>query len=64
VNPWKSGSSVFNAFEIDPFAYRQFDDPSYSGTRIKFDKDEFAKRVNELYMKNPELVDGYVPVLL
>jgi len=44
---------------LDPFAHRQFDDPSYAGTRISFDKDEFVKIVNEEFAKDGKLADGY-----
>lgn len=41
---------------------RQFDDPKYLGTQIKFDKQEFEKKINEIYQeRNKELVDGYAP---
>lgn len=43
----------------DSFAYRQFDDKSYLGTQIRFDKHEFEKKINEIYRsRNKELVDG------
>lgn len=45
----------------DPFCVRQFDDPKYSGTRIHFDKVEFEKRINEIYLeRDRHLVEGYV----
>lgn len=47
---------------LDPFAYRQFDDKSYLGTQIRFDKHEFEKKINEIYRsRSKELVDGYAP---
>eukprot|EP01126_Amoeba_proteus_P034199 TRINITY_DN3395_c0_g1_i2.p1 TRINITY_DN3395_c0_g1~~TRINITY_DN3395_c0_g1_i2.p1 ORF type:complete len:142 (+),score=19.68 TRINITY_DN3395_c0_g1_i2:377-802(+) len=45
---------------LDEFAFRQFDDPSYSGTRITLDKQAFMKQVNER-LKDIQLVDGYAP---
>ena len=45
--------------EKDGFAKRQFDDKTYSGTQIDFDREEFVKRVNEIYEANSkQLVDG------
>nr|CCA21935.1 conserved hypothetical protein [Albugo laibachii Nc14]CCA24785.1 conserved hypothetical protein [Albugo laibachii Nc14] len=47
---------------LDPFCFRQFDDAKYNGTRINYDKNEFEKRINEIYVKqNKNLVDGYAP---
>ncbi|KAI9917094.1 hypothetical protein PsorP6_018066 [Peronosclerospora sorghi] len=47
---------------LDSFARRQFDDKTYMGTQIDFDKHEFVKRVNEIYEANgKQLVDGYAP---
>ena len=47
--------------QIDGFAKRQFDEKTYSGTQIDFDKEDFIKRVNEVYEANSkQLVDGYV----
>ena len=49
---------------VDGFAKRQFDDKTYSGTRLDFDKTEFIKKVNEIYERNSkELVDGYSELL-
>lgn len=43
----------------DPFAHRQFDDKTYLGTQIRFDKLEFEKKINEIYRtRSKELVDG------
>ena len=36
-------------FFLDAFAGRQWDDPSYSGTRVSFDKAEFVARIHELH---------------
>uniref|UniRef100_K3X1V7 Flagellar associated protein n=1 Tax=Globisporangium ultimum (strain ATCC 200006 / CBS 805.95 / DAOM BR144) TaxID=431595 RepID=K3X1V7_GLOUD len=47
---------------LDRFCLRQFDDPQYLGTQIKYDKVEFEKKINEIYLaRNKELVDGYAP---
>ncbi|GAB9472069.1 Voltage-gated ion channel [Globisporangium polare] len=47
---------------LDRFCLRQFDDPKYLGTQIRFDKAEFERKVNEIYLaRNKELVDGYAP---
>lgn len=49
----------------DRFCLRQFDDPAYLGTQIKYDKAEFEKKINEIYLaRNKELVDGYVEVVV
>ncbi|GMF26925.1 unnamed protein product [Phytophthora lilii] len=49
-----------DGFFADGFAKRQFDDKSYSGTQLAFDKQEFVKKVNEIYEANgKQLVDGY-----
>ncbi|CAH0517222.1 unnamed protein product [Peronospora belbahrii] len=47
---------------LDGFAKRQFDDKTYSGTHIDYNKEEFVKRVNEIYEANSKkMVDGYAP---
>ncbi|KAF4027805.1 hypothetical protein GN244_ATG20562 [Phytophthora infestans] len=47
---------------LDGFAKRQFEDKTYSGTQIDFDRNEFVKKVNEIYeANNKQLVDGYAP---
>jgi hypothetical protein len=49
-------------FFLDEFASRQWDDPSYGGTRIAgFDKGEFVRRVHEAHVAGAALVDGYAP---
>jgi hypothetical protein len=46
---------------IEPFAYRQFDDENYVGTKIVgCDKETFTTRVNEYYDQHKELHDGSV----
>mmetsp|Transcript_21469 Transcript_21469/g.83281 ORF Transcript_21469/g.83281 Transcript_21469/m.83281 type:complete len:214 (+) Transcript_21469:3-644(+) len=56
-------SAVPRVMEIIPFAYRQFDDPSYTGTRITgMTKEEFVNRVNTYFAENKlPLHDGYAP---
>ncbi|TMW61945.1 hypothetical protein Poli38472_009438 [Pythium oligandrum] len=59
-----TGADAHQPHEIvlDRFCLRQFDDPKYSGAQIKFDKDEFVKKINEIYQEHDrELVDGYAP---
>ncbi|KAF4319016.1 hypothetical protein BBO99_00006869 [Phytophthora kernoviae] len=47
---------------LDGFAKRQFDDKTYSGSQVDFDKTEFVNKVNEIYEANgKQLVDGYAP---
>mmetsp|Transcript_24386 Transcript_24386/g.61705 ORF Transcript_24386/g.61705 Transcript_24386/m.61705 type:complete len:197 (-) Transcript_24386:333-923(-) len=49
---------------MDSFAFRQFDDPNYPGSKIPFDKSEFTKRVNTFYNENGRdslLKEGYAP---
>jgi hypothetical protein len=38
-------------FFLDEFAVRQWDDASYSGTRISHDKDDFLQRVHDFHAK-------------
>ncbi|KNC86041.1 hypothetical protein SARC_01800 [Sphaeroforma arctica JP610] len=55
-------SSSAHTFVMDDFAMRQFDDPNYTGTRIKFDPSEFEAKVNEFYTSGEAtLKDGYAP---
>jgi hypothetical protein len=47
---------------LDEFAYRQFDDPTYLGTQVRTNKEEFMTHLRELLKKDkPALVDGYAP---
>ena len=49
-------------FVLDQFCLRQFDDPEYTGTRVDFDKESFALKVNTLFESGKyPLVDGYAP---
>lgn len=49
---------------LDPFCFRQFDNPEYSGTQVTgISKQDFINEVNRLYMESPDadtpLQDGY-----
>ena len=46
---------------MDNFAIRQFNNPSYTGTQVNFDVQEFEDRVNSYYQDGYKLVDGYAP---
>lgn len=56
---------------LDEFAHRQFDDPSYGGTKIPVAKGAFMQRVHAFYTERweieqeypdrPVLIDGYAP---
>jgi hypothetical protein len=49
-------------FVLDAFGLRQFNNPSYTGTQIHYDPEEFEKRINEIYDSGrAELKDGYAP---
>ncbi|CDJ36112.1 uncharacterized protein EMH_0033680 [Eimeria mitis] len=48
---------------LEPFCFRQFDDPKYPGTRIPLDKDAFMKEktLQELeYLRSPLLKRTYL----
>lgn len=48
-----------DTFFLDDFADRQFDDPSYSGTRIIFEKEAFVAKVHSSFHdKGSKLADG------
>lgn len=49
---------------LDAFAFRQFDDPQYTGSKIPADKQAFIDAVNlwvQQQEEPPVLVDGYAP---
>lgn len=56
---------------LDPFAYRQFDNPTHSGTKIPIPQQDFMDAVLDYYNKRqsvadeyrdaPVLIDGYAP---
>lgn len=47
---------------MDSFCIRQFNNPDYLGTQVKFDVQEFENRVNEYYRSGQyPLKDGYAP---
>lgn len=48
-------------FKLESFCLRQFVDPEYTGTQVKYDKEAFEAKINALYKDGKcELVDGYV----
>lgn len=50
---------------MDPFCIRQFNNPSYLGTQVQYDVQEFENKVNEYYRSgNYPLKDGYAPFWL
>ncbi|CDI86474.1 hypothetical protein, conserved [Eimeria praecox] len=59
------GSNAFGrppSIGLEPFCFRQFDDPKYPGTRIPLDKIGFMKELHEILRQKPHpLVDGYAP---
>lgn len=62
---------VCKDISLDKFAHRQFDSPSYAGTKIPIGKDEFMKHVaiyynerkaiSDEFKDRPVLIDGYAP---
>ena len=51
-----------DVFWLDTFALRQWDDPSYAGTRVAHDKQDFVDRVHYAFnCEGRQLVDGYAP---
>ncbi|GAB4817927.1 hypothetical protein N2152v2_004973 [Parachlorella kessleri] len=51
-----------DVFWLDTFAIRQWDDPSYAGTRISHDKEDFVDRMHHAFhAEGRQLVDGYAP---
>ncbi|KAH9105007.1 hypothetical protein AeMF1_019046 [Aphanomyces euteiches] len=52
----------FPTIILDNFVSRQFDDPNYAGTKIKYDKKTFQDKINEYFESGEyQLVDGYAP---
>ncbi|KAG9399829.1 hypothetical protein AC1031_011250 [Aphanomyces cochlioides] len=44
---------------VDSFSHVQFDDPNHQGTRLDWDKEDFERRVNQLFVESgSRLVDG------
>ncbi len=41
------GTGTANVFFLDSFAVRQWEDPSYSGTRMQHDPADFLDRVHQ-----------------
>ena len=51
-----------STFFLDGFAMRQWDDPTYSGTRLVGDKADFVQKVHAFHASGASpLVDGYAP---
>ncbi len=50
-----------NQLVIDAFAVRQFNNPNYTGTQVKYDIVEFENKVNEYFSTGKELIGGYAP---
>lgn len=48
-------------FFLDAFALRQWNDPSFAGTRLSHDKRDFVQRVQAVFDGGAPLVDGYAP---
>jgi hypothetical protein len=47
---------------MDDFCIRQFNNPGYTGTQVKYHIQEFENRINEFYQSGKyPLVDGYAP---
>ena len=56
-----STTSTTRQIVVDPFCYRAFDDPAYSGY-LNTNKVEFENKINELFEKNDRsLTEGYAP---
>eukprot|EP00617_Octactis_speculum_P022906 CAMPEP_0185767168 /NCGR_PEP_ID=MMETSP1174-20130828/41789_1 /TAXON_ID=35687 /ORGANISM="Dictyocha speculum, Strain CCMP1381" /LENGTH=210 /DNA_ID=CAMNT_0028451231 /DNA_START=128 /DNA_END=760 /DNA_ORIENTATION=- len=51
------------AIVVDPFCFRQFNDPSYTGARIEMSVAEFETAINTMFEAGDAgpLVDGYAP---
>lgn len=56
-----SGLLVSDAFFLDSFALRQWDDAAYGGTRMACDKAHFLARVQQAFNEGAPLVEGYAP---
>ena len=55
-------SAAAKTFVLDSFVLRQFDDPTYTGTRIEYDKAACEAKINDMYESGQHpLVDGYAP---
>eukprot|EP01129_Flabellula_baltica_P016959 TRINITY_DN9259_c0_g1_i1.p1 TRINITY_DN9259_c0_g1~~TRINITY_DN9259_c0_g1_i1.p1 ORF type:complete len:270 (+),score=59.79 TRINITY_DN9259_c0_g1_i1:18-827(+) len=46
---------------LDEFAFRQFDDPNYSGTKITMTKEDFMNQLSTIIDENTTLAEGYAP---
>ncbi|KAG5178864.1 flagellar associated protein, partial [Tribonema minus] len=47
------------AIVIDPFCLRQFNDESYTGTKIHYSPEQCEEEINKHFQKNPTTHDGY-----
>lgn len=57
-----STATIVNELVMDPFGIRQFNNPSYLGTQVNYDVQEFENKVNEYYRSGEHpLVEGYAP---
>lgn len=55
-------SSSTRTFVLDAFGLRQFNNPAYIGTQIKYDPVEFEDRINKIYESGEvALKEGYAP---
>lgn len=61
LSKMSAAGSKAKQMAIDPFVMRQFDDPTYTGTRVDYDKAAFEAKMNELHDGGQQLVDGYAP---
>jgi hypothetical protein len=55
------GEYTGDVFFLDEFAIRQWDDPSYSGTRIEGDKHAF---VNEIHRQHSQVAFTHYPAMI
>lgn len=70
-SPLTSAASKMSAIDLDEFAYRQFDDAMYAGTKLRLSKTAFLEKVHAYYGERaqmahefgdrPALIDGYAP---
>jgi hypothetical protein len=43
---------------LNEFAHKQFNDPTYNGTKIKLSINDFMAKINQIPRENLQLVDG------
>jgi hypothetical protein len=56
----KKNLSTVRKIVLDPFCYRQFDKTKTS-VFINYDQEELAEKINQFYLDNKLLFDGYAP---